>query len=217
MLRSTKECTVAAPDCACRAFRSHAVQVTESAPERWTLGFSGRSQLWRGVWGETGRECGWWVSISEPFFCVFFSAAPNHFFMHFRCHLRCFGVTFRVYFRCPWKLWKLKPLLHENHSFTDLEGSSLVPFGNFFWRLLLGSIFSCFLWIQWHFGGPLGCLFGDNFRVFFWFVHIGCPEGVLGRQKWPFWVPFGGLGPRFGSLFARFWSLLEYHQINTNI
>ena len=27
MLRSTKECTVAAPACACRAFRSHAVQV----------------------------------------------------------------------------------------------------------------------------------------------------------------------------------------------
>ena len=86
-------------------------------------------------------------------------------------------------------------------------------FEGYFWE----AFFRVFLWIQWHFGGPLGCLFGDNFRVFFWFVHIGCPEGVLGRQKWPFWVPFGGLGPRFGSLFARFWSLLEYHQINTNI
>ena len=42
---STKQCIVAAADCAHRAFRSLAVQVTESAPERWTLGFSGRSQL----------------------------------------------------------------------------------------------------------------------------------------------------------------------------
>ena len=37
MLRSTKEDIVAAPHCASRAFRSLAVQVTESAPERWTL------------------------------------------------------------------------------------------------------------------------------------------------------------------------------------
>ena len=37
ILKSSKQRNVAAADCAHRAFRSLAVQVTESAPERWTL------------------------------------------------------------------------------------------------------------------------------------------------------------------------------------
>ena len=51
MLRSTKECTDAAADCASRAFQSLAVQVTESALERWTLGNSGRSHYGKGGLG----------------------------------------------------------------------------------------------------------------------------------------------------------------------
>ena len=51
MLRSTKECTVAAADCASHAFRSLAVQVTESALERWTLGNLGRSLYVKGWLG----------------------------------------------------------------------------------------------------------------------------------------------------------------------
>ena len=79
MLRSTKECTVAAPDCACRAFRSHAVQVTESAPERWTLGvFQGEAFCEGGFGGKQVESVVTWDLDSVTFFGVFLCGSTLH-------------------------------------------------------------------------------------------------------------------------------------------
>ena len=61
--------------------------------------FKGEANCEGGFGGKHVEGVVWVDLISE----TFFSAAPNHVFMHFRCHLECFRVTFRVYFRCPWK------------------------------------------------------------------------------------------------------------------
>ena len=102
MLRSTKEDIVAAPHCASRAFRSLAVQVTESAPERWTFVYVRAKPSMKGGLG--GNRSGV-PDIGICFCSLFFSffMVPICILRHFGDHFECFWVTFRVYFRYPWK------------------------------------------------------------------------------------------------------------------
>ena len=103
-------------------------------------------------------------------FFVFFLCAPKSHLSRVGYKSESFFVTLRLILSIPgnrenwiWRasVWHLFGII--------VEGYFLKILFLFYFRDILES--------------PLGVCLGTVFVFFFWFVHMGCKRGVLGRQK----------------------------------
>ena len=103
----------------------------------------------------------------------------------------------------------MKPLLHENLSFADLEGSSLIPFGIFFLKVTFWNDLFVFFLNSVTFGGSPWVLVWRQFSCFFLVRPHGVPKvcfgeakvtilGAVWRPQAPIWVSFCEVLESFG-------------------